>query len=125
MKTKTLTGHHINECNEAIRITADEPDPNNGNASHAYVLQWLGKDDEEWRLELKFQNGPIKEVGTNGITQEALLAILIDRLEGFQSSKYACLENAEALLCFQAAQKALHARTLKRLERGVEGTHTV
>jgi hypothetical protein len=76
-------------------------------------------------LNLNFQNGPIGEVGVNGITNEALLAIVIDRLNYFQEGKYKCRENALAITKVEEALHWLHARTLERLQRGVEGTHTV
>jgi len=72
-----------------------------------------------------FQNGPIAEVGVNGVTHEALLAILIDRLESFQRGPYASPDNKEALYSMRAALHALQRRTLKRMARGVEGTHHV
>jgi hypothetical protein len=74
-----------------------------------------------------FQNGPIDVDGNgvNGVTHEALLTILIDRLECFQAGTYACLENEAALLGLKAAQAALASRTAHRVLRGVEGTHTV
>ena len=58
----------------------------------------------------------------NGISQEALLAILIDRLRGFQSGQYACRENAIALTKLEEATMWLQKRTLDRVRRGVEGT---
>jgi hypothetical protein len=58
------------------------------------------------------------EVG--GVTNEALLAIVIDRLEGFQAGPFACSENFTALTNAQAALEALQARTRDRLARGVE-----
>lgn len=121
---KTITSHQINECNEAIGITTDEPDPSNGNASHNYVLKVQGRDGPIVTV-LAFQHGPIKEVGTNGVTHEALLAIILDRLNGFQSGQYACPENAVAIEYLNKALGALHARTRARDERGVEGTHQV
>lgn len=36
----------------------------------------------------------IAEVGTNGITHEALLAVLIDRLQSFQRGEYSCCDLA-------------------------------
>jgi hypothetical protein len=122
---KTLTEHQINECNSAITITADEPDPKNGNASHLYTILWNDKDGTPNAYILGFQHGPIREVGTNGITQEVLLAILVDRLRGFQSSPYACRENAIALTKLEEAAHWLHSRTRARVARGVEGTHQV
>lgn len=121
---KTITDHQINECNQAITITADEPDPNNGNASHNYSYRYVTKDDREVTGVIQFQHGPIKEVGTNGLTHEVFLAILIDRLRGFQSGPYACRENAIALTKLEEATHWLHARTRARVARDVEGTHT-
>lgn len=115
---RELHEHKVNECNEAITITADEPDPANGNASHVYTCTFAGH-----TAAISFQHGPIKEVGTNGLTQEVLLAILTDRLRGFQSSPYACRENALALTKIEEAQMWLQKRTRDRLARGVEGTH--
>lgn len=74
---------------------------------------------------LLFQNGPVKEngEGVNGITHEVLLAILIDRLQGFQSGPYKNRENAVAITKLEEALMWLHKRTLDREARGVEGTH--
>ncbi len=72
-----------------------------------------------------FQNGPIKEFGVNGVTQEALLAIVIDRLHSFQFGPFACLSNELALLKCREALETLQARTRERIARNVEGTHQV
>lgn len=71
---------------------------------------------------ISFQNGPIRENGVNGLSQEALLAVLIDRLEGFQSGQFKCHDNQLALDNLQYARLVLHKRTLDRMARGVEGT---
>lgn len=76
-------------------------------------------------VALNFQNGPIGEVGVNGLTNEALLAIVMDRLAYFQEGKYKCRENALAATKIEEALMWLHARTMGRLQRGVEGTHIV
>lgn len=124
---RELTSHRVNGCNEKLHVEAlDGPGP--GGASHLYGIGGFtrrndaGTDDETY-LKLHFQNGPIKEVGTNGVTHEALLAILIDRLQGFQKGPYASRDNAVALTKLEEAQMWLHKRTLERLARGVEGTH--
>lgn len=132
---REITSHQINECNQAIQIEADEPDPRNGNASHVYKVTVLsgspcrGEGDSKPQLvtthHIAFQHGPIKEVGTNGVTHEALLAILIDRMRGFQSGPYSCRENALALTKLEEAKHWLEERTRARVARGVEGTHTV
>lgn len=72
--------------------------------------------------DINFQNGPIAESGVNGISNEALLAIVEDRLIGFQSGEYACRENAIALTKLQEAMMWLQKRTRDRVARGVEGT---
>lgn len=125
---RELTGHKVNGCNEAITIHVLDQ-PGRGGACHHYRITHPGPvgpinpNNDPSYSEIYFQNGPIKEVGTNGITHEALLAILIDRLQGFQSGPYACDENALALAHIKTAQAILHERTQKRLARGVEGTH--
>lgn len=75
-------------------------------------------------LHLLFQNGTIPEVGVNGVTLEAVLAACGHRLEGFQSGKFACDDNQEALDHINAAIAALQRRTRNRIARGVEGSHT-
>jgi hypothetical protein len=72
---------------------------------------------------ISFQNGPIAEAGVNGLTQEALLAIVADRLRSFQAGPYACPENGDALAAVEEAMACLHSRTKARMARGVEGTH--
>ena len=119
---RQITTHQTNECNEQIELVADDRDPDNGNASHEYVASW---DKGRCDLPIKFQQGPILENGVNGVTNEVLLAIVIDRLEGFQTSKYACRENAIALTKLQEAFHWLEHRTKARGARGVEGTHKV
>lgn len=116
---RTLGNHKVNPVNEQLTIEVTD-EPGAGGACHSYMLRWPGD-----AIELRFQNGPIAEVGVNGITHEALLAVLIDRLEHFQAGPYACHENLMALESLRNAQGALHARTMARIERGVEGTHTI
>lgn len=75
---------------------------------------------------INFQSGPVKEVGVNGVQNEDLLEILIDRLEYLQAEKngmFACKENKMALLNLKDADKWQKARTAKRVSRGVEGTN--
>ncbi len=69
---------------------------------------------------LGFQLGPVKENGVNGITNEALLAILIHRTE-FLNSKFHCEENDEAIRHMKQALVNLEVRTARRIVRGVEG----
>ncbi len=120
---RELTGHKVNECNDVLKIEVLD-EPGSGGACHKYMISFPNPLVDNHYL-IAFQNGPIKEVGTNGVTHESLLAILIDRLEGFQSGQYACKANADALGKLRDAQGILIGRTRERLNRGVEGTHTV
>lgn len=117
---RELIGHRVNPANDVIKIQVlDEMGA--GGANHHYRLSW----PEFPGLDIHFQNGPIAEAGVNGITHEALLAILIDRMECFQAGPFANGYNGQALLHLQAAQQALLDRTRERMARGVEGTHKV
>lgn len=71
--------------------------------------------------QIHFQLGPVKENGVNGLTNEALLAILIHRTE-FLNSKFHCEENDEAIRHMKQALVNLEVRTARRIVRGVEGT---
>lgn len=73
--------------------------------------------------DIRFQNGPIKEAGVNGVTHEALLAIVIDRLTSFQAGAFASEYNERALHHCRLALNEMQARTKERMNRGVEGTH--
>ena len=123
---RELTSHKVNGLNEALAIEVLDG-PGQGNACHVYKIHGPrtigdnGKDYADAQC-VKFQNGPIAEAGVNGISQEALLTIVEDRLIGFQSGPYACPENGIALIKIQEALMWLQKRTLDRVKRGVEGT---
>lgn len=134
---RELKDHRVNPANDTLDVVALDG-PGHGGASHVYYIAHfdLTKNDAlcdeagnqffgfPYRsVPIVFQSGPISERGVNGVTHEALLAILADRLRGFQSGRYACPENAEALAHIEAAQSVLKSRTAARMARGVEGTH--
>lgn len=124
---RKITDHKVNGLNEALEIHADER--GTGNASHHYRI--FIPDSVELKpgvtvhVDLSFQNGPIGEAGFNGISNEALLAVVADRLRGFQEGPFKCRDNAIALTHIEDALMRLHKRTRDRMARGVEGTHTV
>jgi hypothetical protein len=110
-----IMDHIANPVSDKISIAAiDEPGP--GGANHEYDIL-IGHSG----FTMRFQKGGIAEAGVNGITQEALLAIVIDRLRCFQAGPFACPENAEALAHSWKALDALKSRTKARIARGVEG----
>lgn len=147
---RTITDHKLNGLNERLEITAlDEPGP--GGANHRYSIEGYqnGEPADRWpdgvrrpfvAVELRFQNGPTQtHEDLNGITNEALLAVLIDRMRGFQGmppvhvtpisklasnpAPFICRENATALTHLETALMWLQKRTRDRIARGVEGTH--
>ena len=114
-----IIDHKTNAANEVLEITRDAPGA--GGASHEYVTHIPGVKSQA----IHFQNGPIAEVGHNGTTNEALIAIVLDRLRGFQSGAYSCRENALAITKLEEALHWMHHRTNQRVKRGVEGTSAV
>lgn len=99
----------------------DERDPNAGNASHVYGIQYGGPMDA---VRIQFQHGPRGVAGsTAGVFDDDLLAIVEDRLHGFQSGPFACDENADALVAVQAAREAFSRRVAARIAKGVLGVN--
>ena len=106
-------------------VVKDEP--GQGNANHEYEINRVVDETCCTKHTLgvvSFQDGPIKEAGVNGVMNEDLIAIVIDRMRGFQSGDYACRDNALALTKLEEALMWLRNRTNEREARGVEGTHT-
>lgn len=96
-----------------------------GGAFHKYHITTpigvpMDKDVKDL-LEINFQTGGIQEVGVNGVTNEALLAVVIDRLQCFNDGPFPSRENAIALTKCQEALMWLQKRTQDRQKRGVEG----
>ena len=118
---RTITDHKVNGLNDALEIEVLD-EPGQGGACHEYRIA-LNEGGTKIDWSLSFQNGPIKEAGFNGISQEALLAIVADRLRCFQDGPFKSRENALALTKVEEAMMWLHKRTRDRMARGVEGTH--
>jgi hypothetical protein len=132
---RTIEDHKVNPVNDTLQISVEDQ-PGAGGANHLYRVagfntatnasrpQSLHKQEDN-AVDILFQNGTIPENGVNGVTQEVLLAIVADRLRSFQDGPFACKENACALTHIEEAMHWLQQRTIKRMRRGVEGTHTV
>jgi len=95
-----------------------------GNANHFYCIS-TAKEPTAILGQVQFQSGAILEQGVNGVTNEDLLAVVIHRLQGFQSGNFKCRENAIALTKIEEALMWLESRTQKREARGVEGKEIV
>lgn len=119
---RVLTEHKVNPGNDILQVVVMD-EPGQGGANHAYDVTG----GEAVPTHIRFQNGPINVDGNgvNGITHEVLLAIVADRLRSFQKGPYSCKANACALTHIEESLHWLQQRTIERMRRGVEGTHTV
>lgn len=114
---RVINDHKVNPANDRIDLyVMDEPGA--GGACHEYEIRV----PDHPTTRISFQNGPIAENGVNGLTQEVLLAIVMDRLRAFQRGPFSCRENALALTKLEEAQHWLFHRTRERMSRNVEGT---
>lgn len=127
---REITEHKVNPANDTLTVRVLD-EPGMGGANHVYEVDGYNADNPAMGflrvtgIRFAFQNGPIPEAGVNGVTHEVLLAIVADRLRSFQAGPYSCKANACALTHIEEALHWLQQRTIERMRRGVEGTHTV
>lgn len=123
---RELTDHKVNGLNDALKIEVLD-EPGQGGANHDYFIDGYALSTDgpfvQKGIIIHFQNGPIQDAGVNGISNEVLVAVVIDRMRGFQSGQFACRENALALTKLEEALMWLQKRTRDRMARGVEGTN--
>lgn len=93
------------------------------NAPHCYKI--VNSKCDDVMCYIHFQEGPVKEVGINGVFHEDLINVVIDRLEAFQNSDFACEDNEKALACFKEGLGHLRNRTRDREKRKVLGTYKI
>lgn len=114
MSVREIISHQIvgiAEFNNQLKLTyhpASGGDPSHYDIEH-------GKD---LICRLNFYRAP---VGPQGLTNEILLAAVIDRLEQFQQGPCACQENARAIQHLGSALKVLQQRSIRRTAAGIEG----
>ena len=129
VKMRRIKTHEVNGLNKALLVEVqDAPGP--GGACYEYQIRKFMTAGTQMTFDvglvhISFQKGPVTENGVNGVSNEALLAIVRDRLECFQRGDFACTENQTALDHVVAAMVALHNRTRDRVVRGVEGTSSL
>lgn len=111
-----LTNHLVADSPHNERVWAEgTPEPGGD-----YSLYSLGTGAKDQPLVIRFQKGPVRDVGVNGISTEQLLAVVQHRLECFQNGPYSCRANQIALDGVTTALEALKARTRERIARSVE-----
>lgn len=79
-------------------------------------------------LQIDWQNGPLgrgdQRIDPNGAFVETVIAAAAQRIEYYQDSRFACIENEMALQHLNVALGILNFRTTQRERRQVEGTHS-
>lgn len=76
-------------------------------------------------LNIKLQDGPIKEDGVNGCQIDDVVRYCRDKISEFntkEDGKFACIENRKAILHLNETLTWLDERTANRTAAGVEGT---
>lgn len=79
--------------------------------------------DNKLQTVILLQNGLV-EGSSNGVFVQDLLKVCQNIMEGYQSTQFACEENAEALSNINNAIRVLQSRKQRRTEQGVANTHT-
>lgn len=106
---RDIVAHYDGAINNKLKVAACVDGP--GGAPDYYSITW-----EEHACNIQFA-----KAGEVGVTNEALLAILADRLIGFQTGPFKCDENGEALHHIHKAMELLKSRTRRRMALGIEG----
>lgn len=103
-------------------------------------LEWINHTDGDGNpaggyvegvgLQIRWQNGPLgrdaERAEPNGAFVESVLAAALQRIEWYQTAsdgRFACKENANAIIYIDQALSWLNKRTAAREARKVEGTH--
>lgn len=124
-QAREIFDHKNNEFNRKhVQVLAVDEKASD-NANHRYrILVWSPSGYGERLIAhcaINFQNGGLKEVGPNGITDQALIAIALDRLRSFNEGPYRCRENSIAITKLEEALLWGGKRASDRAARGVEG----
>lgn len=125
----SVWGVGIHTDHNGVNVTHQEwvdPEPDNDGDKPTYLPHghFYNIAAGEKTTEIHFQNGPVKEHGVNGVTSEALLAILIHRTK-ILDGNFSCDENKRAITYMENALALFEQRTRDRLNRGVEGQNKV
>ena len=116
--------HDGHGLNDEIEIEAGPIDPVNG-GRHTYAIA-VPRPGSSKILDqkgfLQFQHGPRHEDGSvHGVTDAAVLAVIVDRYEGFQEGPYACSDNESVIAYLKLALSVMKQRADARAARGVLG----
>lgn len=110
----SIKSHHVNDLNKNIGIEKTQERWYRLSPQLVTVRTFVNE------LLIPFQNGDPKEVGMNGYTNEALLAVVLHRLQEFQKGARPCRQNAIAITKIEEALMWLGHRS-KEIEEQTNG----
>lgn len=113
-KTTYLNTHHVTV------VAVEPPDLKKGHAPDRYRIELWGEPLEATLVDLKFHTGSPED--PSGVTDQALLAIVLDRWRAFQKGPLANRQTALAITKLEEALLWQLHRTREREAAGVEGT---
>ena len=117
-----ITDHKGSTLNNDLEITRKDASESSG-AGKIYEIAYNFTHNGYAILEeIQFQDGELKD-GVNGITDESLIAIVLDRLRGFNEGRFRCRENSLAITHLEEGLMWLQKRAVRRQNEGIEGTH--
>ena len=127
MLSKMKDVKHDLLTNKYTKVMHEDPMNMKYGAPHHFVVAGVTANHEPVGVlaTVNFQEGPIKEVGVNGVCNEDLIAMVICRLENFQKGDFSSRDNAMAITKLEEALLWLRKRTIGRENRGVEGTSKI
>ena len=96
-------------------FTSEHWDDENGNPCGG-ITEGVG-------FTISWQNGPLRTNNRNGAFVEDVIKAVIDRMEYYEASKFSCPENVQTISALKSALLSQIARTQRRTEAGIEGTH--
>jgi hypothetical protein len=109
-KFRTVTKHQIDVFNQDLSIEVLSPPNRQTKATVDYLISNAVSGIE--LAYIKFQEGDPAKVGINGISNEALIAIVLDRLKSFQDGPHNNKFNTEAMSLLEAALDVLEDRVV-------------
>ena len=124
-------------CTKILDATADHPavaEVDTPKSVNFFSEHWLDENGNPSGgvssgpgITISWQNGPLgrgeNRREQNGAFAETALGMILDRFHFFQTTKFACVENAAVIEHLERAIRVIQDRSQAREARGVEGTH--
>jgi len=112
LREREITTHIVPGAPGRVQVFALDED-SDGICTEYEIRGRSNNGEQVVNLRITFQSGD-QAAGPNGVTNEALLAIVLDRLERFQQADQPCKENRKAIYHLNEGAEQL-ARRITRL----------